>query len=179
MSSCSACKNLFSIAKDMKVSSLIANMMAFSPPTRINYDVEDIFSSQSSQRGACYQQIKFIHKDFSQIQYPWIEVECYRLQKCSSKKRIVLLRVKNIHANRDKKLLTILFSHGNACDLSSIYPFLIDLSTQLKADVVAYDYSGYGRSEGSPSEEEIYSDVEQVMDFLTVSLLIKQESIVL
>jgi pimeloyl-ACP methyl ester carboxylesterase len=180
MASCWGCKKMFTIAKEMKVANFIANMMAFNPPTKVNYDLEeDNFSNNNSNsRGACYKPIKFIHKEYSNVYYPWINVDCYQLQKCSSKKRIVLLHIENTFVPKEKKL-TLIFSHGNACDLSVVYPFLIDLSTQLKADVISYDYSGYGRSEGSPSEKEIYTDIEQVMDFVTISLGVENENIIL
>jgi pimeloyl-ACP methyl ester carboxylesterase len=41
--------------------------------------------------------------------------------------------------------LTVIFSHGNAEDLSN-YTYYAELSRQLGVDVVAYDYSGYGLS---------------------------------
>jgi hypothetical protein len=178
MASCIGCKNLFSIAKEMNVANLIANMMAFSPPGRVNYEIEEKNGNCCDSRGSCYKMIKFIHKDYSGIKYPWIEVESYLLQKTSTKKRIVMLRVINKNFTDEKKL-TFIFSHGNSCDLSTIYPLLMDLCTALKADVISYDYSGYGRSEGSPSEAELYTDIEQVMDFVTVFLRTKQESIIL
>ena len=46
-----------------------------------------------------------------------------------------------------------------------IYPTLFDLSSSLKCDVISYDYSGYGCSTGTPSENEIIDDIVHVMSF--------------
>lgn len=43
---------------------------------------------------------------------------------------------------------TILYSHGNAEDLSVIFPYLLKLAFELDCNVVGYDYSGYGESKG-------------------------------
>lgn len=180
MTSCFGCKNLFSIAKEMKIANFIANMMAFSPPGKVNYQLEELnhSSSNTNCRGGCYNKVKFIHKDYPNISYPWIEIEGYQIQKTSNQKKIVCLRVKNKNISKDKKL-TFIFSHGNSCDLSIIYPLLIDLSTSLKADVISYDYSGYGHSQGNPSESELHTDIEQIMDFVTVYLTTPLENIIL
>ena len=176
MSSCFGCSKLFSLAKDIKVTDAIASLIAFSPPSKINYTIEN--KGDINKRGKCYREVKFIHDDYNEINYPWIEITCHRIKKCSNNKHIIALHIKNNNMSKEKKL-TIIFSHGNSCDLGKIYPFLIDLSTQLKADVISYDYSGYGRSEGSPSEKEIYSDIDQIMDFVMVFKRIKLDSIVL
>jgi len=57
--------------------------------------------------------------------------------------------------------ITILFSHGNAEDLGMIYDWFYDFSRQLNVNVMAYDYTGYGKSSGSaPTEENVYADIE-------------------
>ena len=40
----------------------------------------------------------------------------------------------------------------------------------MKVDIIAYDYSGYGESEGKPSESVIYEDIELVTDFMKNNL---------
>jgi abhydrolase domain-containing protein 17 len=44
---------------------------------------------------------------------------------------------------------TILYSHGNAEDLSVIFPYLLKLAFELDSNVVSYDYNGYGESTGT------------------------------
>jgi hypothetical protein len=48
-----------------------------------------------------------------------------------------------------------------------------------KCDVLAYDYSGYGRSGGKPSEKDIYFDIEEVGFFAKNILNIPTKDIVL
>lgn len=42
----------------------------------------------------------------------------------------------------------ILFSHGNASDLQDVFSFGFHLSELYAADVILYDYTGYGYSKG-------------------------------
>jgi len=61
---------------------------------------------------------------------------------------------------------TILYSHGNAEDLGLILPYIELLSDTCGTDVVAYDYCGYGISEGSPSEENCYQSIDAAYKYL-------------
>ncbi|MDX2226150.1 MAG: alpha/beta hydrolase [Verrucomicrobiae bacterium] len=64
--------------------------------------------------------------------------------------------------------VTVLFSHGNGEDLDSIHDFLLEIRDgATPANVLAYDYSGYGRSEGKPAEEETYRDIQTAWNWLT------------
>ncbi|EEY53579.1 serine protease family S09X, putative [Phytophthora infestans T30-4] len=66
----------------------------------------------------------------------------------------------------DKAEYTVLFSHGNAEDLGMIYDWFREVSRRLQANVMSYDYSGYGISEGEPSEEACYADIETAFAYL-------------
>jgi predicted alpha/beta hydrolase family esterase len=46
-------------------------------------------------------------------------------------------------------------------------------------DIIAYDYSGYGESQGKPSENAIYNDIEEVAYFISKGLHIKFSNVVL
>lgn len=61
---------------------------------------------------------------------------------------------------------TVLFSHGKRDDLATVAPFLQRLHDWGYA-VLAYDYHGYGTSEGKPSEENAYRDIAAAYDYLT------------
>jgi len=61
---------------------------------------------------------------------------------------------------------TILYSHGNAEDLGDITPLLERLQG-LGFAVLAYDYEGYGESEGAPSEERVIQDIDAAYAYLT------------
>jgi fermentation-respiration switch protein FrsA (DUF1100 family) len=64
---------------------------------------------------------------------------------------------------------TLLFSHGNAEDLSDDLPMLEEFRAAGFA-VLAYDYRGYGTSPGYPSEAAMYEDVTSAYDYLTEKL---------
>ena len=60
---------------------------------------------------------------------------------------------------------TVLFCHGNGGNIS----FLIDtigIYRSLGLNVFAFDYRGYGRSEGSPTEEGTYRDALGAWEYL-------------
>mmetsp|Transcript_9601 Transcript_9601/g.15985 ORF Transcript_9601/g.15985 Transcript_9601/m.15985 type:complete len:309 (-) Transcript_9601:132-1058(-) len=77
--------------------------------------------------------------------------------------------------------ITIMYSHANAEDLGSIYPWCKYLSKMLKVNLFAYDYSGYGMAyeNGPPSEEHCYADIEAAYDFLRSDLDVPAQNIVL
>ena len=60
---------------------------------------------------------------------------------------------------------TLLFSHGNAEDLGDDLPMLNELRRAGFA-LFAYDYRGYGTSEGSSSERHVYGDTEAAYQHL-------------
>jgi abhydrolase domain-containing protein 17 len=47
-----------------------------------------------------------------------------------------------------------------------IYDWFREVARRLQVNVMAYDYSGYGLSEGEPSEEAVYSDAEAAFAYL-------------
>src|SRR5206468_7302312 len=59
----------------------------------------------------------------------------------------------------------LLWSHGNAGNIHSRQPLIVALAGR-GLGVLAYDYRGYGRSEGVPSEEGVYLDARAAFDDL-------------
>lgn len=59
----------------------------------------------------------------------------------------------------------LLWSHGNAGNIDSRRPLLAALAAR-GLGVLAYDYRGYGRSDGSPSERGVYLDATAAFDDL-------------
>ena len=59
----------------------------------------------------------------------------------------------------------LLWSHGNAGNIDSRRALLLALAAR-GLGVLAYDYRGYGRSEGSPSERGVYLDATAAFDDL-------------
>jgi uncharacterized protein len=65
-----------------------------------------------------------------------------------------------------KKRGTVLFCHGNGGNISFLLQ-TIHIYNSMKLDVFVFDYRGYGRSGGIPSEEGTYRDVEAAWAYLT------------
>jgi hypothetical protein len=64
---------------------------------------------------------------------------------------------------------TLLFSHGNAEDVGDNLDFLTGLHDAGFA-VLAWDYRGYGTSQGVPSEKTLYADEQAVYEYLVREL---------
>lgn len=61
---------------------------------------------------------------------------------------------------------TILFHHGNAGNISGRLETL-RVMHDLRLNILIYDYRGYGRSEGKPSEKGTYRDAMAAWSYLT------------
>jgi fermentation-respiration switch protein FrsA (DUF1100 family) len=59
----------------------------------------------------------------------------------------------------------ILFAHGNGGNISHRLQKIMILN-RLNLDVLIFDYRGYGKSKGRPSENGLYLDAEAVYDYL-------------
>lgn len=72
---------------------------------------------------------------------------------------------------------TIMYIHGNAEDLGDIQEILKQLQNS-GFSVFAYDYRGYGTSQGTPTEKYAYKDIDTAYNYLTENLNIKPEQII-
>lgn len=72
---------------------------------------------------------------------------------------------------------TVIISHGNAGNISHRIP-LIGVLLNQRFSVLAYDYQGYGNSEGEPSIDNICEDGLAAYDYLTTVREIPPERIV-
>lgn len=88
-------------------------------------------------------------------------------------------RIPAFYIERPNATVTLLFSHGNAEDLGMIYDWFNDLARVLRVNIMAYDYTGYGKSSGSPCEENCYADIESAFRYLLEVRKLKPEQIVL
>lgn len=91
-------------------------------------------------------------------------------------------RIPAFFIERPNAKVTILFSHGNAEDLGMIYDWFNDLARVLRVNIMAYDYSGYGKSTGTgnvPSEEHVYADIEAAYKYLLEVRKLQPSEIVL
>ena len=101
-----------------------------------------------------------------------------------SKANMIWLTTTNDHPipafyiDRQSKI-TIIFSHGNAEDLGMIYDGLNEFAREVCVDVLAYDYEGYGKAGGAPTEQGCYACIDAAYSFATQTLQIPPEQIVL
>ncbi len=72
---------------------------------------------------------------------------------------------------------TVIFSHGNGGNMCYSLDVVENLS-KMNYNVVLFDYRGYGRSEGSPSEKATYEDAQTVYDWLLKEKKISEDSII-
>ena len=77
-----------------------------------------------------------------------------------------------------KAVFTILHSHGNGEDLGDLQDYFNDYHRQ-GYSLFAYDYPGYGTSPGRASEQGTYDAVEAAWNYLTNTLQIPPDRIIL
>ena len=78
-------------------------------------------------------------------------------------------KISAIYLPNNSARYTLLVSHGNAEDLGDDREWLHDLRRE-GFSVFAFDYEGYGTSEGKPSERALYDDEFAAYDFLAINL---------
>ncbi|MDZ8119350.1 alpha/beta hydrolase [Pontiella agarivorans] len=72
---------------------------------------------------------------------------------------------------------TLFFSHGNGEDLSVVVPFLTEYYAG-RFSVLAYDYRGYGTSDGAPSYRKAKDDAEAAYQWLVNQQAVKPSKII-
>ena len=74
--------------------------------------------------------------------------------------------------------LTILFCHGNGGNIGHRLEKLAFFQ-KLGLNTFIFDYRGYGKSEGAPSEKGLYKDADAAYSYLTVERGVPKERIVI
>jgi abhydrolase domain-containing protein 17 len=87
------------------------------------------------------------------------------------------MKISAVHFPNPQAKYTILYSHGNAEDLGGILWVLREIRDSGFA-VFAYDYQGYGTSQGRPSEYNAYRDIEAAYNYLTQMLGVPAKQII-
>ncbi len=73
----------------------------------------------------------------------------------------------------------LLYCHGNGGNLSHRAHTLRNLSLRLNTSVLIFDYPGYGKSEGSPSEAGCYAAADAAYDWLVEQKKVRPAEIIL
>jgi len=74
---------------------------------------------------------------------------------------------------------TVLFFHGNAEDLGDVDPLMRALRDRLDVSVLAWDYRGYGRTDGKPGETNALRDARAVFAYATGPLGVPRNRVIL
>lgn len=73
---------------------------------------------------------------------------------------------------------TLIFCHGNAGNISHRLEIIL-IFNKLSLNVFIFDYRGYGRSQGKPSEQGLYKDTEASYQYIISRSDIDKERIVI
>ncbi len=79
----------------------------------------------------------------------------------------------------DKPRAVVLYAHGNEGNLANRAPFYRLLTERLGVSVFAFDYRGYGKSEGEPSEAGLLIDARAARKFLAERAGVPEQEIIL
>lgn len=71
-----------------------------------------------------------------------------------------------LYHSRNRPRVVILYLHGNGGNIGHRAGLLKFLSSEYEASVLGVSYRGYGKSEGSPSENGLSLDAEAALDYL-------------
>ena len=82
------------------------------------------------------------------------------------------------HLRNPAAKYTLLMSHGNGEDLGDMQQDMENFRA-LGLNVVAYDYRGYGKSQGPATVANVYDDIDSVYRHLTESLKVSPDRILL
>jgi fermentation-respiration switch protein FrsA (DUF1100 family) len=87
------------------------------------------------------------------------------------------VKIAAIYMPNQNARYTLLYSHGNGEDIGDDLPILEEFR-RAGFSVFAYDYEGYGASEGRASEQAVYRDVEAAYDYVTGTLGVPAKQVI-
>ena len=110
-----------------------------------------------------YKQFSFSPKKFDKISYPWIETKVYEITKIFSNEIIPIIHIINKNAINNKNC--IIYNHTFSHDIGTIFPLLVDMSSQFKCNVISYDFTDFDKNNSTSIENSYITDLENVLDF--------------
>ena len=125
-----------------------------------------------------YIEVEFECRQLSNLNfYPFIKVNTYLVKHKRTSNYICMI---HLHNTSIKDKFTLIYNHGANSELGDNLPILFDFCAQLKCDVIAYDYSGYGCSSNiKVTEEQIINDLILTIDFTEKTLKVDRKNIAL
>lgn len=87
------------------------------------------------------------------------------------------IQISAVYRPNPTSTYTLLYTHGNAEDLGDIQSVLQYLQDS-GFSVFAFDYRGYGTSQGTPSERNAYRDIDTAYNYLTQQLGVPPQRII-
>lgn len=79
------------------------------------------------------------------------------------------VQISAVYRSQPNAIYTVLYSHGNGEDLGDVRPALAQIQA-VGVNVFAYDYQGYGTSQGKASEQNAYRNINVAYQYLTTTL---------
>jgi fermentation-respiration switch protein FrsA (DUF1100 family) len=89
------------------------------------------------------------------------------------------IRLNGWYTEAKEPRAVVLFAHGNAENITNLRPVLRLFRDRLNASILVFDYRGYGRSGGNPTESGILEDARAARHWLAMRAGIPEVDIVL
>ena len=144
-----------------------------------DYKIEKIPNSIKKKlkgKDITFKQKKLINANYSYSKfYPWIIICSYKL-KSENEKKILFIKIKNKNCKDRKEV--IIFSNGENSNICGMIPFLVDLSSYLRINILAYEYPELDDNLNLyDKEKEMLEATESIITY--TYLLPKYQSIIL
>jgi fermentation-respiration switch protein FrsA (DUF1100 family) len=83
------------------------------------------------------------------------------------------------YAEAKQPRAVVLFAHGNAGNISDRRDVIELFRDKMNTTVMLFDYRGYGRSEGTPSEEGLLADARAARKWLAERAKVREQDVVI
>jgi len=169
----------------------------FKPPKNIGYTLTPIKSENNNKiKNVSFIEYQFQYNKYQDIinLYPFLEIKCYEYFTSNTESLIILHIINksskiynyfnksvkfNINDNININKNTILFCNDQFSLISKNLPFYLDISINLKSDIISFDYSEYGLSKGKFTKDSVFKNIKSVLYFMEKNLKIFNENIIL
>ena len=142
-------------------------------PLNLTYQTSSQLIKKNKPKDTNFQKIE-IYTKYNKNNIPnFINLNFFSI-KISSKTESTIIFLVNESQKEKKK--SILYIQENNCDIGTQLPFLIDLSIQLKLDIISFDYSNRGKK---INIKNLYNDIDSVMEFINKKLNIKPKNLII